>query len=231
MPAAAVSISDTTTPMMVERAAQPQAREHGRDRRRDDHACDLLRQGRAHAARGQQELRVDGADARRGREHHREEAVDAGEGDLRLRADAEPGGEDRIEDHDRHRVEAGEHRQQQVAQQREPAHQRADQDAAAAGDGHRERHLVERHQQRREVDRASPAPARSSVFDSAGRNSSGMTPVRGTSSHSARSTTRIEPADGGGRGSSHARPHQSVFRICCQMRSRRRPNTSVAIIS
>ena len=103
---------------------------------------------------------VDGADAGRGRQHHREEAVDAGEGDLGFRADAEPGGEDRIEDHDRHRVEAGEHRQQQVAQQRDAADQRADQDADAAGDQHRERDLVERDQQRGGVDRASRSPAR-----------------------------------------------------------------------
>ena len=130
-----------------ERAAEPQAGQHGRDRGRDDDAGDLLRQARAHAARGQQELRVDGADAGGGREHHGEEAVDAGKGDLRFRADAEPGGEDRIEDDDRHGVEAGEDRQQQVAQQRQAADQRADQDAGAAGDQHRQRDLVERHQQ------------------------------------------------------------------------------------
>ena len=110
-----------------ERAAEPQPSEHRRQRGRDDHARDLLRQRGAHAARGEQELRVDGADAGRRRQHDGEEAVDAGEGDLGTRADAEPGREDGIEDDDRHGVEAGEDRQQQVAQHgecRRPARRR-----------------------------------------------------------------------------------------------------------
>ena len=81
------------------------------------------------------------------------EAVDAGEGDLRFRADAEPGGEDRIEDDDRHGVEAREDRQQQVAQHGHAADHRADQDAERRRrSASRQRDLVERHQQRREVD-------------------------------------------------------------------------------
>ena len=181
---------------MVERAAEPQAGEHGRQRGRDDHARDLLRQRRAHAARGEQELRVDGADAGGRRQHHREEAVDAGKGDLRLRADAEPGREDRIEDDDRHRIEAGEDRQQQVAQRGEAADQRAGQDAQ------RRRRSAWRAPPRR----ASPAALRSrscrsmqstvSVFDSDGRNSSGSRPVRGTSSHS---DQQERPGSAGGR--------------------------------
>ena len=101
-------------------------------------ARDLLRERRAHAARREHVLRIDGADARGRREHDGEEAVDTRKGDLRFRADAEPSGEDRIEDDDRHRVEAREHRQQEVAQQRHPANQRADEDAGAAGDHHRD---------------------------------------------------------------------------------------------
>ena len=182
---------------------------------------------RAHAARGEQQLRVDGADAGRGREHHREEAVDAREDDLRFRADAEPGGEDRIEDHDRHRVQAGEHRQQQAAQQRDPADQRAGQDAEAAGDQHRERDFVERdaqfggvfapvlHQhrdglrQRRQEQLGNDAGARHQLPEHEQRDED-------------------QPADGGGGGAAHS---PLPCRICCQMRSRSRPNTSVAIIS
>ena len=89
-------------------------------------------------------MRVDCADPGGGREHDREEAVDTGENDFRFRSNAEPGGEDRIEDDDRHRVERGEHRQQQVAQQRNAADQCARQDADATGDQHREGDLVER---------------------------------------------------------------------------------------
>jgi hypothetical protein len=69
------------------------------------------------------------------------ESIDAGKRDLRFRSDAEPCGEDRIEDHDRHRVEAGEDRQQEVPQPREAATAAPAEDAAAAGDHHRQRHF------------------------------------------------------------------------------------------
>ena len=59
-----------------QRAADAQARQHGRDRGRNDHAHQALAHRRAHAARGEQQLRIDGLDAGRGGEHGRQEAVD-----------------------------------------------------------------------------------------------------------------------------------------------------------
>ena len=64
---------------------------------------------------------------------------------LGFRADAEPDREHRIEDDQRHRIEARDHRHDQDARPRQAADDGAEQDAAAAGERHRDRDLVERH--------------------------------------------------------------------------------------
>ena len=191
-----------------ERAAQPQAGQHRRDGRGNDHPRDLLRQGGAHAAGGQQVLRIDGADAGGGRQHHREEAVDAGEGDLGLRADAEPGGEDRVEDHDRHGIEAGEDRQHQVAQHGDAAHQRADQDAGAAGDQHGDGDLGERDHQRMGV-LGAVDPQDGQRLGERGQEELGDELGAGQQLPQHQQGDQKSPADGGGGGTAHHRPTRS----------------------
>ena len=74
-----------------------------------------------------------------------------GERDLGFRADAEPDREHRIENDQRHRIEARDHRHDQDARPRQAADDGAEQDAAAAGERHRDRDLVERHGERMAV--------------------------------------------------------------------------------
>src|SRR5262249_22840982 len=77
---------------------------------RNDDADEALAHGCAHAARGEEELRIDGLDPGGGGEHGGEKAVDRGKGDLGFRADAEPNGEDGIENDQRDGIEDREHR-------------------------------------------------------------------------------------------------------------------------
>ena len=91
--------------------------------------------------------------------------------------------------------------------------------------------LVERDQQRVRRIRPSSSHSTVSVFDSDGRNSSGK---QARARHQLPQHQDERPGSGGGRWRATGRRMALASRpsrICCQMRSRSRPNTSVAIIS
>ncbi len=142
-----------------ERAADAQARQYRWNGRREDDTDQALGKRRAHAAGGEQELRIDGPDAGGGRQHRRQEAIDRRERDLGFRADAKPHREHRIEDDQRHCIEAGDHRHDQEPRARQAADQRTQHDAAATGKDHRNSDLIQRHHQRAAIF-ASLVPAR-----------------------------------------------------------------------
>src|SRR5262249_55025386 len=106
MPAAAISISDTITPISA--SAPPSlspARTVGIDAGITTRVicCGKLAPMLRAATR---KVLVDRLNPRGRRKHHREEAIDACEGDLGLRPNAQPGREDRIKDDDGNGVEA-----------------------------------------------------------------------------------------------------------------------------
>ena len=209
-----------------ERAADAQARQHGRDRRRNDHAHQPLAQRRAHAARGEQQLRIDGLDPGGGRQHRRQEAIDRGERDLGFRADAEPHREHRIEDDQRHRIEARHHRHDQDARPRQAADDGAEQDAAAAGKRHRDRDLIERDGERVAVF-AGLVPAGGQ------RRGQRRQEQFGNEACARQDFPQRDQADhdqSAKRCCGHRLPHAD-FRICRQMRSRRLPKVSPLSIS
>ena len=221
MPAEEISISDTTTPTMTSAPPTRRPGQHGRNRGGNDHADEALAQRRAHAARGEQQLRIDGLDAGGGGEHGRQEAIERRERDLGFRADAEPHREDRIEDDERHGIEAGNHRHDQHARARQAADDGAEQDAAAAGERHRDRRPR----------RASP-PARGRIRPPrSSRRPASRTATAGTVPGSGRCAAGLPRARSGPSRSAGAAwlrsslPHADL-RMCRQMRSRRLPNAS-----